>query len=289
MSERSISYSKTVPLDAALTSNLKDAYADRLGIALPKRATLEALSNLQHRHMTIVPFENVDVFFGREIDLSRTALISKILHRARGGYCFELNVLYAELLRSLGYRVSQHLGRVWLRNPKHTPPRNHLAHIVELDGKRILTDVGFGARAPRIPLDIENEAEVNDGDGLVRIISLEHSEKMVQRWQQGVWHNQYSIELLPAADADVEAANFYMSTHPKSHFRHGLFVGLFRETGRIGLWNHRMTERTGEALNEIRIESAEDWLCVTHELFGLSLSLSDLETEVLTRILMETQ
>ncbi len=61
-------------------------------MALPEMATLEALIKLQHRHMTKIPFENIDVFFGREIDLSRkrsprkSCIVGKCRKSIRGSF-----------------------------------------------------------------------------------------------------------------------------------------------------------------------------------------------------------
>jgi len=264
------------------TADLLDAYAIRLGSSLPEETTLEALTRLQRQHMSAIPFENIDVFLKRGISLTRASLTSKLLKRQRGGYCFELNLLYADLLKVLGFRVSQHLGRVWLRDPQQTPPRNHLTHIVELDEGRFLTDVGFGARAPRLPLNIQTDKPVDDGDGFVRIVATRDDEKMVQRLHGDTWQNQYSFELRSAADSDLEAANHYMATHPNSHFRHGLFIGLFHPTGRTGLWNNRLTDRQGDEMTEDHLDSFDAWESVLKDRFGISLSLSEVEKQLIT-------
>lgn len=267
------------------TADLLDAYAIRLVSPLPEETTLEALTRLQHLHMSAIPFENIDVFLKRGISLTRASLVSKILKGQRGGYCFELNLLYADLLKALGFRVSQHLGRVWLRDPPQTPPRNHLTHIVELGEGRFLTDVGFGARAPRVPLNIQSETPVDDGDGYVRMVATSDHEKMVQRLHGDTWQNQYSFELQSAEDSDLESANHYMATHPNSHFRHGLFIGLFDSTGRTGLWNNRLTDRQGEEMTEDHLPSFDAWEAVLKDRFGISLSLSEVERELVSDIL----
>ncbi|GEQ98996.1 hypothetical protein JCM17844_26330 [Iodidimonas gelatinilytica] len=273
---------QALPLSA---TDFLDAYAIRLGASLPEEATLEALARLQRLHMSVIPFENIDVFLKRGISLTRASLVAKILKGQRGGYCFELNLLYADLLRALGFRVSQHLGRVWIRDPQQTPPRTHLTHIVELEEGRFLTDVGFGARALRAPLNIQTDTPVDDGDGFIRMIAISDDEKMVQRLHKDTWKNQYSFELRPAVDSDLESANHYMATHPESHFRHGLFIGLFHPTGRTGLWNNRLTDRHGDEMTEGDLASFDAWEAILKDRFGISLSLSAVEKELVSNIL----
>ena len=269
----------TAPDDASSLSRQRfiDAYTTRLGMPAPEAISLQALSALQRRHMMTIPFENIDVLLNRGAALSLESLVQKILLAGRGGYCFELNSLYAHLLRAIGFAVSPHLGRVWLRDPVETPPRNHLTHLVEIDGKRFLTDVGFGARASRIPLDIDAEEPCDDGDGLIRVVPWESGERMLQRHDDGDWRNQYSFELNPATKSDVEVANHYMATHSDSHFRHDLFLGLFTEEGRIGLWNAKLTERHQGRLDQRELETVEEWFECTKRLFAIDLSLGDEE------------
>jgi N-hydroxyarylamine O-acetyltransferase len=69
----------------------------------PTSATLRAL----HRaHLHAVPFENLDIHLGRPIALDEATLFDKIVVRRRGGLCYELNGLFAALLRSLGFNVT---------------------------------------------------------------------------------------------------------------------------------------------------------------------------------------
>src|SRR5882672_5747193 len=59
-----------------------------------------------------VPFENLSVRRGEAIVLEESRLFEKIVLRRRGGFCYELNGLFAALLRTLGFRVARLAGRV---------------------------------------------------------------------------------------------------------------------------------------------------------------------------------
>ena len=69
----------------------------------PSFATLRAL---HLAHLRTVPFENLDIHLGRPIRLDRAALFDKIVKRRRGGFCYELNGLFASLLQRLGFIVT---------------------------------------------------------------------------------------------------------------------------------------------------------------------------------------
>ena len=153
--------------------------------------------------------------------------------------------LYSNLLKSLGYIPKPVLGRVWLRNPPKTPPRNHLAHLVDIKGKTYVTDIGFGGLTTRIPLNINDTSEVKDKDGIVRIIPFRENQFMIQRLLENGWSNQYSFENVEINEEDIEISNYYMSTNPKSHFFNDRFIGKFTANGRIGLFNNQMSIRNG--------------------------------------------
>ena len=259
------------PLDHE-SDDLVALYAQRLGLSLPTGPSLENLAILQQAHMRTIPFENIDVFLGLGVSLDSDRLAEKILVRRRGGYCFELNLLYAQLLEALGYDISLHLGRVWLRNPSTVPMRNHACLTVEIDRNRFLTDVGFGARAPRQPLSLMSDEPVDDGDGLIRLTDR-NGEKLVQRMIEGQWADQYSFETVPAYRSDIEAANFYMSQSPSSHFRNDLFVGLFTEKGRLGMWNDQFTESEGDERSSSRVHGFREWTDLLLDPFGIELDV----------------
>jgi len=243
---------------------------------------LEGLINLQINHMEHIPFENLDVIVGRKIDLTVDHLFNKIVNNKRGGYCFELNTLFSNLLKSLGFSSQPVLARVWLRNPKQTPPRTHLAHLIELTGETYITDVGFGGLTTRIPLNINNPINVNDRDGVIRINPLSENQFMLQRQVKDEWANQYSFETVEISFQDIEVANYFTSTNTKSHFCHDNFIGKFTPDGRIGLFNNQLSIRQGlEVVEKKEIEYGQVWLEAIENNFNLDLDFSKKEFELL--------
>src|SRR5262245_40731962 len=82
-----------------------DRYLARIGCADRRGPSLAALTELQVAHLVGVPFENLHVFHRLGVDTSVDWSYSKIVEQRRGGWCFELNGCFAELLRRLGYAV----------------------------------------------------------------------------------------------------------------------------------------------------------------------------------------
>ena len=251
-----------------------ERYLGRIGLAAKPAPTLAGLTALQRAHMQAVPFENLDVYLRRPLRLGVGDLFAKIVGRRRGGYCFELNTLYAALLRGLGFaEVTPVLARVWLRDPPKPPTRNHLAQHVRLGGGRYLTDVGFGgltARVP-VPLDGDDGAPLDDGEGRVRLRRDARWGRMLERELDGAWQPQYSFDATAVARQDALAANHFMETHPASHFRENLACARFTERGRRGLWNGQLTERVGPVAGEAQPVAAADLLATLRGRFGVEL------------------
>src|SRR5690554_3265002 len=89
------------------------AYLDRIGYTGPLDGSAETLAQLQWCHLHTVPYENLDILDGVPLSLDIEHLIEKIIVRRRGGFCFELNVLFGWLLRELGYPVTDFVARFW--------------------------------------------------------------------------------------------------------------------------------------------------------------------------------
>ena len=69
----------------------------------PTDASLKTLSALQEAHLSSVPYENLDILAGIHNSLAPASLYERIVANRRGGYCFELNGLFAWLLEKLGF------------------------------------------------------------------------------------------------------------------------------------------------------------------------------------------
>jgi len=172
------------------------------------------------------------------------------------------------------------MARVWLRDPPETPPRTHLVLRVNLDGEDWISDVGFGGRAARVPLKISDGYEVDDGDGPIRIIADAVFGYRVQRFQEGGWANQYSVETAPAHLSDILAGNHWTENHLSSHFRHGIGVGLFTPQGRTSFYGGVLTHRGKETITE-SVHDIDEIISLLRESFGLDL---DLTAEEQTRL-----
>jgi N-hydroxyarylamine O-acetyltransferase len=247
------------------------AYFQRIGYRGRYEPNLALLSALTEAHTRSIPFENLDVLLGRPISLAPEALFQKLVVDRRGGYCFEQNGLFLEVLRELGFQVAPLSARVRLQRPRDfTPPRTHVFLRVQLEGESWLTDVGVGALSLTSPLRLAIGAEQTTLHEPRRIV--QEGTRLFHQVRFGAdFHDvcEFTLEEMPAIDREL--ANWYTSAHPQSHFKNRLVVARAAPEGqRLSILNDQFTlrERYGTATTR-QIGSAAELLEVLLKQFGL--------------------
>src|SRR5688572_12023311 len=196
------------------------AYLARLNYSNSVKPDAETLHGLQFAHLLTVPFENLDIGLKRPIQLSEEALWEKLIIRKRGGFCYELNSLFAWLLKQIGFDVTYLNARVFNREGNLGIDFDHLALLVRIpqESTRWLADVGFGDSFNE-PLSFEERGEQMQG---LRAYRLEQTSDGYITWQKnydGSWERQYFFDLQPRDfPADYEAACLYHQTSIESGF-----------------------------------------------------------------------
>ena len=241
------------------------AYLERLGLPHPELPDAQYLRRLHTRHLHTVPFENLSIHLGQDVPLEEDALFDKIVTRRRGGYCYELNGLFAALLRALGYRVSLLAARVHGERG-FSPPFDHLALRVDLE-QSWLVDVGFG-RHSEFPLRLEDRGEQKDPGGVFRIEATAEGDLDVYRDETP----QYRIEQRPRELADFTIAHGYQRFSPASHFTRSPFCTILTDTGMTTLAGRRLitTTRGGVRTEETLTDDAQA-LAAYRTHFGVTL------------------
>lgn len=251
-----------------------DAYFTRIGYSGSGAPTLDTLNTLIRLHTTTVPFENVDPVLGRRVHLSEEALERKLVHERRGGYCFEQNGFFQDILTALGYKVRSLGARVRFGRPRdYTPARTHLFGRVELDGEEWLVDVGIGGMSPTCAIRLHVEDEQPTPHEARRIVR-EGSRYFHQMRMGDEWHDLCEFTLDEMPPIDRELANWYTSTHPDSYFRNNIIAArALPEGGRLNLLNRELTRRWRDGSSEKRIITSHTDLRDTLEReFGLNLA-----------------
>ena len=264
----------------ALSPQQSEAYLRYLDTPVPQQPDLAALDRLIAAHQRQVAFENVDVLLDRPIRIDGDSVFAKVVERRRGGYCFELNNLFARLLLSLGYRVELLAARVRWGLPLDAPQTmlSHLTLRVLLDEGPHLVDVGFGSATPwrAVPLGDREIPDFpfrlrpqDDGTGEVQLENF--------RAETG-WAAVYRFRPETHAWVDYIPRNWYTSTHPDSIFRQMLMSARGDGDCRLTLANGTLNRRYLDGRVESRkIIDAAELVQVLRDEFLLNLTADESE------------
>jgi N-hydroxyarylamine O-acetyltransferase len=243
-----------------------DAYLDRLGVARPAAPDLATLRHLQERHLSAVPFENLSSHLGEPVELAEDALFAKIVHRRRGGFCYELNGLFVALLRALGYDASLHAAQVFHADGTLGPSLDHAAIVVSLD-EDWLVDVGFG-RFARHPLRLSAVDGQPDPEGEFLVLDAPHGDLDVLLDGKP----QYRLERRPRPLADFIPMAWWQTTSPESHFTRSLTCSRPTSQGRVTLSGDKLIETVDGVRNELRLPSSRAVRAAYRVYFGMTLT-----------------
>jgi N-hydroxyarylamine O-acetyltransferase len=245
------------------------AYLNRIGYAGPLDVSPETLRQLHRAHMLSVPFENLDIALGRRIVCNEAAFIRKIVERRRGGFCYELNGAFAELLRAIGFRVTLLSARVSREDGSSSPEFDHLALKVDL-AEAWLADVGFGDSFLE-PLKMEPPIEQLQGGCRFRIVDDNASLHVEKAESDGIWKRQFCFTLKPRSLGDFAAMCHYHQTSPESHFTRNRICTKATPAGRVTLTDRKLVFTRNGIKEEKLLESEGEWLTALREHFEITL------------------
>ena len=137
-------------------------YLDRIAFPSDQKIGTDtaALNCLVACHLQAVPFEDLALHYSKNpiIDLTPATLFDKVVTRRQGGYCMEQNLVFAAVLKSLGFELYTIGARVAL--PSGFTGWQHMGIIVTIDGTEYLVDVGFGGNGPTRPIPIFKDGKI---------------------------------------------------------------------------------------------------------------------------------
>ncbi|MDA0117738.1 arylamine N-acetyltransferase family protein [Vibrio sp. T11.5] len=252
-----------------MDSSRLNQYLAKIGLSYIPQTTIEDLTVLHRAQHRRIPFENFDVALRRTINLSDDALFEKLVLRERGGYCFEVNALLLNALKSLGFDATPLLGRVHL-GPEPSG-RSHLVSLVVLDGQEWIVDVGFGSHTPRTPIPVVFDREIPTDLQTLRFEQHSLYGAMLQAKIDDEWIDLYSLDFTHVCASDIAYGNFYMSTCPDSSFLQKRLATIPTDDGIITLLNSTLKIKANGHIEEKEIAEDESYLMVLKQMFGIEL------------------
>ena len=256
-----------------------DAYFTRIGYTGPHTATLATLRAIHALHPMAIPFENLDPLLGRPVLLDIPSLQAKLVRSARGGYCFEHNVLFMAALERLGFTVAALTGRVLWMLPPDAPPgsRTHMALLVQTEDGPYLADVGFGGSLAAAPIRLVADQEQQTPAARLRLMRDDDA-FVLQTDAGGAWRSAYRFTLEPQLPIDLEVGNWFTAAHPSSRFVNGLMAQRLTPYGRVGILNKDLTRRHADGHSEREtLDTPERLLAALQDEIGLDVP-ADAET-----------
>ncbi len=247
-----------------------NAYLDRINYHGSLAPSAETLRDLQVAHLLSVPFENLSIHSGEPIVLDDAALFQKVVQRRRGGFCYELNGLFAALLRSLGFKVEMLSAGVANAAGEFGPDFDHMTLLVTLEA-RWLVDVGFGDSF-REPLRLDERGVQTQAERDYRLATEAAHLVLMQREAGGDWKAQYRFTLQPHVYADYAAMCHYHQTSPDSHFTKAPLCSLATGDGRVTLSGMRLIATTKLGREEVSVANNAEYAQRLSEHFGIKMN-----------------
>jgi len=243
-----------------------DAYLDRIGLHARPPATLAGLTAIHRAHSLAIPYENLDVQFGRLVTIERPAIYEKIVTKKRGGWCYEMNGIMGWALGELGFNVTRATGSVMREASGDFSNGNHLVLRVELPEGLYLADVGFGD-GPRNPIRVVPGAFHADGFDF----SLRRVDDRWWRLNNDPRGGAPSFDFnLDAADESLLAAKCdFLQTAPSSPFVQNLVVQRHVPHGLEILRGRTLRTIRADGISDRVIADADDLVKTLKTVFAL--------------------
>ena len=250
-----------------------DKYLRRINYEGSLEPNLKLLTALQEQHLLRVPFENLDIHYKTPIELDVSLIFGKVVNNKRGGFCYELNGLFYQLLRRLGFEVKMVSARVYNTDKKTISQEfDHLAIIAKIDLVDYLVDVGFGEFS-FWPLQLQLRAVQHDQRGDFRIEKYEDLCYQVQKLVGGSWTTEYVFSMQSRELSEFEEMCLYHQTSPDSHFTQNKMCSLATESGRITVSSDRIKIREGELTTEIPLSNESEFRDALEKYFRIRIDV----------------
>eukprot|EP00636_Phaeomonas_parva_P015252 CAMPEP_0118879818 /NCGR_PEP_ID=MMETSP1163-20130328/19524_1 /TAXON_ID=124430 /ORGANISM="Phaeomonas parva, Strain CCMP2877" /LENGTH=365 /DNA_ID=CAMNT_0006816055 /DNA_START=214 /DNA_END=1307 /DNA_ORIENTATION=+ len=277
--------------DADMTSGELARFLTRLGLQGELAPTKDTLFLAHRRFFERIPFENLSVFTSESISLDLPAIVDKVCgidgRSNRGGYCYELNKLFAAAMAKLGFALELKSARVHLddgetpRTP-YRPPPTHIAAIVRADDELYLCDVGFGRTALYEPIVLASEAVHRNGHTRVQLrrapmetpLGFHYENRQLWFQKEGEWKRGYSFsESEGFSYVDCVGPNLSVCAHPSSTFCQVAWVEARTAAEHWLLFGLRFTHESHVSGEEaFEVQSPEHLAYLLKQHFGIIVS-----------------
>lgn len=243
-----------------------DLYLNRIGMPSGVRPDLSSLRALHRAHLFAIPYENLDVQLGRALATAPGPIFEKLVTNGRGGWCYEMNGLFAWALGEIGFDVTRLPGAVMREFRGDAAIGNHLVLKVHLPEGNYLADVGFGD-GPIDPVRIE------EGEFQAHGFSYSLS-RLDEHWWRlhkppGSGAASFDFSERSADEAMLAERCKWLQSAPESSFVQTAVCQRYTMDGLAILRGRSFRTLTPHHQSERLLASGDEYVSVLKSIFGL--------------------
>ncbi|MEH6527337.1 MAG: arylamine N-acetyltransferase [Sneathiella sp.] len=242
----------------------------RIGYAGPVDVSLSILQDLKSAFLLSVPFENIDVHIPQEIKLIKGAAEKKIVQHQRGGFCYECNYLFHQLLIQIGFD-SIICSAQMMKDGNLLPPFEHMVLLVMIEGKTFLVDVGNG-ESVRNPMDLQSKEAFRTPEGKKYRMGVLEGQLALECCDGNAsnWSTKFVIDPAPRRLEDFSDRCRFQQTSRQSVFTKQPMATLALPDGRRTIRGSQYTETKGKHLaEEFTLRDERTYFACLRDKFGL--------------------
>jgi N-hydroxyarylamine O-acetyltransferase len=244
------------------------AYLDRIGYKGKREASLAVLQSLHAQHIFSIPFENLDIHYGKQITLEVPSIYKKVVEKKRGGFCYELNLLFHGLLRELGFESIIIAARIFDSQGVIGPAFDHMCLLVKLE-QLWLVDVGYGDLFVQ-PMALQTDTIQTDGRNYFMVEKIAVNEYvLLMSSDKAHFCRKYTFSTQAQLVSDFSSLCQDKQTNPNSYFVKNKVCTKPTRTGRITLFNQKLIHKAGEQKLESLLENEEQFTEILSKQFDL--------------------
>ena len=251
-----------------------DQYLKRINYSGSLDVSLNTLERLHQCHLLAVPYETYDVFLMHSLDLDLERIYHKIVLQNRGGWCYEMNTLFAWVLKKIGFDLIEMAGYINRCESGDTSIGSHLSLAVELKHQLWLVDVGYGDGIFS-PVMIKPHRFQQRAFSF-RLEKIDDSFWRFHNHPLGCCHS-FDFEIKPVEKRLLDSKSLWLSTSPDSPFSKVPFCYQYTATGYTRLFGRKLVQVTPEASYHYWLGSMAEYQQIVKSLFNLNLDSHDLE------------
>ena len=231
--------------------------------------TLEDITKLIQAHLNTFAFSSLKVLLKEPISLELSDIYTSIVVQKRGGYCFEHNKLFFEVLKELGFDVTFYLARV-VNNSNSEVPQTHRFTLIHYEEDYYLIDVGIGFHSPCAPIKFSGQPTPSHLDISYTVQQNIDKTYVLQSIAQNIVFAVTKFDLHKCYEADFEMGHFYSSQYPQAVFVNNLVISLITQNEIRSLRNSDYFKIQKGLQRKVEIKTLEEFRSILSNDFNLS-------------------